>query len=170
MFGVNEPPKDAFVTQAVTSPFNVALISVEPEMNLPVEVSVNWKNAVQTYKVLKGEFEYSGGFTGRGQKFDVEGTIQLFNFENYATVIFSLSGKGNENARQLFDAGSGTLKEGKIDLARLDAGSFSEGPKPPVRVMGTLSKDKLLLSFEPLPPPAADGFEVRGSLEAIKTK
>lgn len=168
--GVIEPPKDAMTTQALTMPFAVALVPVEAEMPLVLDVSPNLKAAAQIYKVAKGKFEYSGGFAGRLARFDAEGTIGVFSFGNYATLVFNLSGKAAEKARKLSETASGTLIKGKINLARLDAGSFSEGPKPPVSVAGTLTNGKLVLTFEPLRTNVADGFEVRGRIDAVKIK
>ncbi len=164
-----EPPKDAMTTDALTTPFTLALVSIEEERTLPVEVSENWKSAMQIYKVLNGEFESSGGFAGRLKKFDAEGTIGVLSSGDYATFFFNLSGKGSDvRNMRLTDTASGEVKNGKIELARLDAGSFSEGPKPPVKVSGIMSSDKLVLSFEPLPTVVADGFQVGGRVEAVK--
>ncbi|MCA1623628.1 MAG: protease complex subunit PrcB family protein, partial [Acidobacteria bacterium] len=164
------PPKGAMLTQALTTPYKIALVPVEQEMNLPLEVSTNWKNAAQIYRVTKGEFESSGGFAGRIEKFDAEGTISVISFGDYATLTFNLTGKRTQNTRKLFETASGTLKEGKIELIQLNAGSFSEGPKPPLKAIGTLTKDKLSLIFESLPSRVADGFQVRGAIEAVKFK
>jgi len=164
------PPKDAMVTQALTTPYNVSLVSVEEEMPLPIEASANWINAAQNYKITSGEFEYSGGFAGEINKFNVEGTISVLGFGDYATIIFNLSGRGTQKARKLTETASGSIKAGKINLPRLDAGSFSEGPKPPLKVSGTLASDKLALTFEPLPTIIADGYEARGKIVAVKIK
>jgi len=164
------PPKGAMLTQALTTPYKVALVPVEREMDLPLEVSANWRNAAQTYRVTKGEFESSGGFAGRIEKFDAEGTIGVISFGNYATLLFNLSGKGNQNTRKLSETASGILTEGKIELTQFNAGSFSEGPKSPLKAIGTLTKDKLSLTFEPLPSRVADGFQVRGAIEAVKLR
>jgi len=167
---VVEPPKDAMTTDALTMPFQVALVPIEEEKSLPLEVSANWKNAVQTYKITSGEFESSGGFAGMLKKFSAEGTIGILSFGDYATFIFNLSGKGANKNMRLTDAASGVMKEGKINLARLDAGSFSEGPKPPLKVSGTLAGGKLSLMFKPLPTNIADGFQASGKIEAAKIK
>lgn len=164
------PPKDAMTTQALTMPYKVALIPIEEENALSLEVAANWQNAVQTYKITSSEFEYSGGFAGIQKKFEAEGTIKILSFGNYVTLIFNLSGKGAEKARKLNETASGTIKDGKIDLARLDAGSFSEMPRPPLKVSGTIANDKLNLTFEPLPTNVNDGFQVRGKIEAAKIK
>ncbi len=167
---VIEPPKDAMTTDALTMPFQVALVPVEEEKSLPLEVSANWKSAVQTYKITSGEFESSGGFAGTLKKFSAEGTIGVLSFGDYATLIFNLSGKGANKNMRLTETASGVMKEGKINLERLDAGSFSEGPKPPLKVSGTLSGGKLSLMFEPLPTKIADGFQASGKIEAVKIK
>ncbi|MDQ3747475.1 MAG: protease complex subunit PrcB family protein [Acidobacteriota bacterium] len=170
MVEVIEPPKDAMTTDALTMPFQVALVPIEEEKSLPLEVSANWKSAEQTYKITSGEFESSGGFAGMLKKFSAEGTIAILSFGNYATLIFNLSGKGANRNMQLTETASGVMKEGKITLARLDAGSFSEGPKPPLKVSGMLAGGKLSLIFEPLPTNVADGFQASGKIEAAKIK
>ena len=169
--GLIEPPKDAITTDALTTPFAVALVSMEAEETLPIEVSENWKKTMQTYRVVVGKFESSGGIAGRLRKFDAEGAIGVLNFGDYATLFFDLSGKGADaSGRRLTETASGALKNGKIELARLDAGSFSEGPKPPLKVSGILSNDKISLTFVSLPAVAADGFQTGGRLEGVKIK
>ncbi len=169
--GLIEPPKDAITTDALTTPFAVSLVSIEAEETLPVEVSENWKNPMQAFKVVSGEFESSGGFAGRLKKFNAEGTIGVLSFGDYATLFFNLSGKGADaSGMRLTETASGAMKNGTIDLARLDAGSFSENPKPPLKVSGMLSNDKISLTFEPLPATVADGFQTGGKLEAVKIK
>jgi len=164
------PPKGAMLAQALTTPYKVALIPAVPEKNLLLEVSTNWKNAAQTYRVTKGEFESSGGFAGRIEKFYAEGTISVIDFGNYATLIFILSGKEKQKTRKLSEIASGILNEGKIELNHLNAGSLSEAPRQPLKVIGTLTKDKLSLTFESLPTNMRDGFEIRGKIEAVKIK
>jgi len=167
---VVEPPKDAMTTDALTMPFKVALVSVPAENSLPLETSANWKNAMRTYKVISGEFESSGGFAGKLKRFDAEGTVGTLDFGNYTTLFFNLSGKNADKNMKLTEAATGVIKDNEVNLTRLDAGSFSEGPKSPLRVLGTISNDKLSLNFEPLPSNVADGFQVRGKLEASKIK
>ena len=170
MIDVVAPPKDAMTTDALTTPFKVALVSVEEENSLPLEVSLNWKSAIQTYRITSGEFEYSGGLAGMQKKFNAEGTTGVMRFGDYVTLIFNFWGKGADKDKKLTETASGVLKINKIDLARLDAGSFAENPKPPLKVSGTISNDKLSLTFEPLPTNVADGFQARGKIEAVKIK
>jgi PrcB C-terminal len=167
---VNNPPPGAMVTEALTMPYKVAIVPVEAENGLNLEVSNNWKNAARIFKLSSGEFESSGGIAGRLKKFAVEGTIDVWQFGDFITFDFNLSGKDANKNMQLTEIASGALSGGKINLARLDTGSFSEGPKPPLKVSGTISNGKLILTFEPLPTNAADGFQARGNLEAMLVK
>ncbi|HXH69184.1 MAG TPA: protease complex subunit PrcB family protein [Pyrinomonadaceae bacterium] len=164
------PPKDAMVTQVITTPFKVALVPLEENNYINLELSASWKNTVQTYRITSGTFEYSGGLAGTRKEFGVEGTIGVLSFGDNATLVFNLAGKGVEKTRKLSEATSGLIKDGKIDLARLDAGSFSENPKPSLKVSGTTANNKLLLVFESIPSRIADGFQARGKIEAVKAK
>ncbi|NJM52836.1 MAG: hypothetical protein HC846_05245 [Blastocatellia bacterium] len=94
----------------------------------------------------------------------------MLTFGEYTTILFNLKGKGAEAKRRLSEIASGTLKNGNIELMRLDAGSFVENPHPPFGVKGTLKDKNLSLNFESLPTTFADGFDGRGSLEAVKVK
>ena len=167
---VKEPPKDAITTDALTYPFQIALVPVEEEKPLDLAVSENWTKAMRIYKVSTGEFESSGGITGRLKRFAAEGTVGVLQMGDFVTLDFNLSSKGTESEMKLNEIASGVIRNGRIDLASLDAGSFSEGPKPPVKVTGTAAADKLELTFEPLPTRVADGFQVSGKLQAVRIK
>jgi hypothetical protein len=65
---------------------------------------------------------------------------------------------------------SGIINAGKTELARLDAGTFSEMPRPALKASGAAVDNKLSLTFEPHPTVVADGFSARGKLEAVKIK
>jgi len=167
---VVNPPPDAMTTQALTTPYQVAVIPIESEQSLNLEIAKDWKDAAQTFKLSSGEFESSGGIAGRRKKFMAEGTVDIWQFGDFATLTFNLSGKNADGNLRLTETASGIASGGKINLARLDAGSFSEGPKPPLKVSGTITGDKLSLIFEPLPAKVVDGFQVGGKLEALLIK
>ena len=167
---LNKPAKDAFVTQVITMPYKIALISIEKENSLQLQMSAEWKKAAGFYKVKSGEFESSGGFAGRGAKFNAQGTINVLIYGDFATLAFNLSGKKQEKSRRLFETATGTLKNGQIQIGRLDAGTFSAGPKPPLRVLGIQTKNKISLTFESLPPTASESFQLAGKIEAVKSK
>ncbi len=165
------PPADAMVTEALTMPFKVVLIPLEEEASLTLDLSENWTKEAQNYQVKSGAFSFSGGFAGRQFKFEPQGIVQILTTENYVTLILNLSGKGKASERKLNEIGSGSLKNGKIDLPRLEAGNFIDLPHPPLVVSGTISDEKISLTFEPGKRDyvVSDGYEGRGKLEAEKT-
>ena len=167
---VINPPKDALVTMALTNPFRVALVPLNENGSINLELAASWKNAMQIYRINSGAFEYSGGFAGIRKEFGVDGTIGVLSFGNNATLFFNLVGKDAEKTRKLSEAASGLIKDREIILPRLEAGSFSENPKPPLKVSGTILNNELSLGFEPLPSQISDGFQARGKIQAIKAK
>jgi hypothetical protein len=65
---------------------------------------------------------------------------------------------------------SGVDKSGNVQLTHLNAGTFADLPHPPLKVFGTATDAKLALTFESHPPIIADGYMLRGTLEAVKGK
>lgn len=169
-FKIIAPPKDAVVTQVITTPYQVAVVPVERENELPLDISGEWTKTPENYKLTSGEFETSGGITGRAQTFSAEGTVRVLRSGDYVTLVFNLSGKDAEKARKLNTVASGVIKDGKIELARVDAGTFAQSPRPPLKISGTIENDKLDLTFESLPPTASESFQLRGEIEALKLR
>lgn len=166
---VNSPPPDAIVTEALTMPFLVSQVPVGEEQSLKVDLSENWTTAAESYKVTGGEFEYSGGFVGKQVKFEPKGTIKVFRHGDYATLHFDLEAKDKENLKTV-DIASGKISGGDIKLPRLEAMSLIEQPHPPFVVSGTISDEKMSLSFGKGKRSFVvnDGFEGSGKLEAVK--
>lgn len=168
---IKSPGKDMMVTQVITTPFNVSLVPVEADRALQLDVvSANFSDKRQYFVVKKADFEFTGGIAGRRKQFTANGTISVLTFGEYITAWFDLKGIGTEEKRRLFAMASGTLKNGNIELARLDAGSFVDSPRPPYSVKGILKIKNLSLNFEPLPTNVSDGYEGKGSLEAEMAK
>lgn len=167
---IQAPRKDMMVTQVITRPFKVSLIPLDEDEALPLDPAPDFISKMRVFKLYKGDFEFSGGFAFKRKQFKATGTIRLITFGGDATFWFDLKGRGPEQKRRLFEMASGTLKNGKIELARLDPGSFSERPRPPFEVEGTLKSKGLSLSFEPLATNVADGFAGKGSLTAIRMR
>jgi hypothetical protein len=169
LIDLNEPRKDMMYAQMLTAPYKIAVVPVEEEKPLPLDATTTWANKMSIYRVSKGSFIYSGGFAFRERTFGAEGTIGVLTFGDLITVTFILNARGDKTM-MLVETISGSLKDGKIQLSRLDAGTFSENPKPPLNVSGTISDEKLSLRFEPNPTNVSDGFEARGTVEAMKIK
>jgi hypothetical protein len=167
---VIEPPKDAMTTDALTTPFTISLVPIEEGNSLPLEVSANWKNAMQTYTITSGEFNTSSESASRLKKFNAEGTIGVLIFGDYVTLIFNLSGKGTNKNRRLAETASGIVKANRIDLSRLGTGSFADNPQSRFNVSGTLGDNKLSLFFEPLRSNADGKSQTNGKIEAVKTR
>jgi hypothetical protein len=169
---VLSPPPDAIVTEALTMPYKVALVPIEEAASLILDLSENWTRAAREFQVKSGEISFSGGFAGRQYKFEPEGTIQVFTAETHVTFVLNLSGKGEASERKLNEIASGSLKDGKVNIGRLEAGSFIDHPHPPLVVSGTISAETLSLQFEPGKRDYVinDGFVGRGKLEAEKVK
>jgi hypothetical protein len=163
-----EPGKDMMVAQVLTAPYKIVVVPVAEENALPLEAAAAWTNKMAIYRLARGSnFSYSGGFAYRERKFDAEGEIGVLTFGELATVSFNLTAKGDKNL-MLSETASGTIKDGKFNLSRLDAGTFSEMPRPSLNVSGTIAEKKISLKFEPNPTQVADGFAARGSVEATK--
>jgi hypothetical protein len=169
LIDLSEPRKDMMYAQMLTAPYKIAVVPVEDEKPLPLDATTTWANKMNIYRVSKASFIYSGGFAFRERTFGAEGSIGVLTFGDLITMSFILNAKGDKTM-MLVETVSGSLKDGKIQLARLDAGTFSENPKPPLNVSGTISDEKMSLRFEPNPSNVSDGFQARGTIEAMKIK
>ena len=162
------PPKGAMTAQMITYPFQIASVPLAADQTLNLELGTEWTSQIQDYQVLKGEFEYAGGFAGQNKKFNFRGTIGVLTFGDHKTFVFNLNGKGADSNRQLFDTVSGFVRNSMLEIARLEPKNFAEFPHPPVKVTGTITDKKMMLDFESLSLTVADGYTGRGKLEAVK--
>lgn len=167
---IKNPPEDAIVTQALTSPYKVSVIPIDEENSLKVIASEEFQYQMKTYKVTASEFEFSGGFLGMHKKFQAEGIIKVMKSGNYITFAFNLWGKGKESNRKLFEMASGNLREDSANISRVEGGNFINKPHPPWNVSVKFSENKLLMEFRPGKRDyvVSDGYEGRGSLMAEK--
>lgn len=167
-FELNRPQPGDAVTQVITNPFQVVAVPLDESMKLLLNVPAEWKSLIQNYHVTKSEFESSGGFAGRMKKFSVRGNIGVMTHGDLVTYFFDLAGTSGDSSRKLIDTASGVVKEGKVEITKMDAGTLSETPRPPLKAFGTISKNKFSLMFESFPPTASDGYMTRGNLEAAQ--
>lgn len=165
-----EPAKDSLVATVITTPFKIAVVPVAEESPLRIEISENWTKKMTEFQLMRGSyFSYAGGLAFRERKFDAEGVINVLTYGNLITFTFNLTAKGDKNL-MLSETASGSINDGKVLLNRLDTGTFSEMPRPSLKVSGKISETKISLKFEPNPTNFSDGFEARGTIEAIKNK
>lgn len=161
------PGKEMMVTQEITTPFNVSVVPLVPLKDLLVDFA---NDKLQTFQVNKADFEFTGGIAGRRTQFKAGGTIKILTFGDYVSLWFDLKGKGIAQKRHLLTTASGVLKNGNFIIEIVAPGSFVEMPRTPFLAQGILKEKSLSLNFEPTPTNVADGYEGRGSLEAIKTR
>ncbi|MBA2621974.1 MAG: protease complex subunit PrcB family protein [Acidobacteria bacterium] len=164
------PPKDAIVTQVITTPYKIVSIDIKHEDGLNLDLSPDFTNGAKNYRLTSGNFESSGGFAGAKKKLAAQGTIRILNWGEYLTLVFDLMGKAGENRRRLSEIVSGALSDGKINLPRVQAADFIDRPHPFMMATGNLSKNKLSLLFVPGEKDFAvsDGYAGVGNLQAIK--
>lgn len=169
---VAAPPKGAMVTQVLTAPYAVMLVEIERGDSLNLDLSADFTRALKKYRVTGGEFEMSGGIAGIDKKFGASGTIGVMRFGEYATLAFDLTGKADESSRKLNEMASGAFDGEKINIARLEAGNFIDGPHPPLMASGILAKEKISLTFESGKSDytVRDGFTGSGIIEAAEIK
>ena len=163
------PPRDAMVIQVITTPFSVVGVPVIDQESLALDIGPAWSKGVRSFRVREGEFQMSGGITGRTEKFGIAGSLGLMREGNLATLIFNLQSREGERTRTLKDAASGLVQaDGSIAIARLGAGSFVDSPADALRsVVQFAGQEKnLSLTFESIPGIIADGFNGRGALKA----
>lgn len=167
---LRSPSKGDFVTQMLTQPYKVALISAEEERPVQFDFSADWKKYARNYGVVDSRFGYSGGIVGIKKNFNAAGTVSVWTYGNYTTVYFNLRGTRRNSALRLEDFASGNLIGNKISLSKLDAGSFVQTPRPPFEVSGTLNERRLSLKFNSLETRYLDGFTGEGNLRAFKVR
>lgn len=172
-FAETTPPKGAITSQALTAPFKVVSVALNEQASLKIETGEAWTRAMRPYRVKEGEFESSGGFAGRGEKFALGGELRIGRLGKLVSVVFMLKTTGDARARALQTIATGTTTDAhSFTVPRLEGGSLVEWPNGGLRATGRFNgnaADNLTLSFDPLPSIYSDGFNGTGKLEAIAT-
>lgn len=170
MIDLQSPPKGSMNTQIITQPYKVVLIPVGRDAALPLDSGATWANAMENYRVTSGNFEYAGGIAGKRTSFTANGGVSMWTYGDYVTIFLNLRGMGNQKERRLMEHASGTMKNGKLEFARLDAGNFIANPRPPFAVSGMISGKNLFLNFKSQKARVADGFTGSGKIGAVNVK
>jgi hypothetical protein len=165
------PPKDALVTEAITSPFKVISVPLSgQEAQLKLKPGRTWADAGTPFEVTKGEFTISGGFAGRTETFPLEGRVRVLRLGKLISLVFELRGQKPAKLRELNTIATGSIDAGgKVTLPQFDAGSLISPPPPPLSATGTISQDgkRLALVFQSIASEViADGYVGQGTLEA----
>lgn len=164
-----EPPKDAMLTMSLTNPFAVAKIEFREDEMLPIRVGESWTKDLKSYQITASDFVSSGGFIGRSQKIDLQGTINISQMDNFVTAELLISRKGAESGRQMKEFATGFVEpNGAITFEFMNTGNLIDVPSAPLKASGKLTENSLVLTFESLPTMVADGFEGSGKIEAKK--
>ena len=166
------PPKDALVTQAITSPFKIVSVPVGDEQPLSFEMEGEWKTMTRPYRVTKGTFTVSGGIMGSREDFRLEGEIGVMRQGKLATLTFDLKAAGETKTRSLRDVATAVVQpDGQFTITHMAAGTLVSPPPGALRATGKFadSENNLTLTFESLPSNVADGYQGEGSLEATAT-
>lgn len=165
---LREPPKGEMTAQVISQPFQVVQVPLLQNQSLSIEATPTWTNRLKMYRISKADFESSGGIDGRVRKFSVAGSIGVLSFGDIVTYHFDFSGAGNEPVLKLF--ASGVVKTENVQMTWVEPRIFGDMPLPPLKIFGTANDNKLSLTFESHPPIIADGFMLRGTLEAVRNK
>ncbi|HEX8073162.1 MAG TPA: protease complex subunit PrcB family protein [Pyrinomonadaceae bacterium] len=171
--GERTPPKGAMVTMALTAPFRVVAVAVEPDHALALELGATWQQRARPYRVTAGELTVYGGFAGMRENAKLAGTLGVMRAGALVTVTFDVESTGGRRARRMTDTASGTVADGgRVTLARLDSFALSGAIESPFRAQGTFADDEqvLTLNFQTVPSPRiSDNYEARGQLTANAT-
>jgi len=164
------PPKGAMTSQALTAPFKVVSIPVNDEESPALQLGEAWHSVSRLYRVKEGSFTSSGGITGRGEQFKLEGDLRVARLGKLMTIAFELKGAGGNRPRDLSATATGLAKDdGGFSIARLAAGTLVAPPNGGLQATGQLTEngERLSLKFTPLPSRASDSFSGTGTLEAF---
>jgi protease stability complex PrcB-like protein len=161
------PAKDAMTAQVITTPFKV--VSFAPNGSTAVELSVDetFRHRGELYRVGSGNFNLSGGFTGKTESFQLNGKLQLTRLGNLVTIGFALVSSGSERERSLRGSATGFIKDGQIVINRLSHGSLIDPPGGELHVTGRfLEKNRLSLQLATQPLNVPESYGGGGTLEA----
>ncbi len=171
--GEQAPPKGAMTTMALSAPFCIVALPVEPNDALDLTLAATWQQRQRPYRITAGTIKVSGGFAGISEEAQLAGTLRVMRAGDLATFTFDVQSTGGQRARRMADTATGTVDAaGNVTLTRCDAFALSGATESPFRATGQFIKDEqnLTLSFETIPAPhVADNFGATGKLSATAT-
>ncbi len=161
------PPEDAMVTEALTTPYSVAVVPVEEEESLVVKVPALWEEGAENYPILSGFFSVSGGFVATEQTFVVTGSVKVMRHGDLVTFL-SIIAASTDQRRELTETVSAVKSDAVWIADRMEAGNFLERPHPPLRIKATFEGNWLKMAFEPGKRDYVvnDGYTAKGEIAA----
>jgi hypothetical protein len=164
-----KPGKGMMVTQMITAPFKIVALEITSSSRVPLSFDDAWRQTARSYRVIKGTFTYSGGFTGTGKTFELKGTVLVMREGKLATLAFELFSSDPAHKHSLTDSACTVVgDDGRIMIGRMGAGSLVPPPNGGLQASGLFSAQgkNLLLEFSPRATQIAESYGGRGSIEA----
>lgn len=161
------PDKGAMTTQVITSPFK--LVSFAPEGSTAVELTIGeiFPQRAQLYRISRGTFRRSGGFTGRTESFQLKGKLQVTRLGDLITIAFAILSSGGQRESSLRDSATGFMQDGKIVINELSHGSLLDPPSGDLQISGKfLDKNQLTLELSSKPLNVPESYGGGGSILA----
>jgi protease stability complex PrcB-like protein len=161
------PDKGAMVSQVITSPFK--LVSLEPKGTTAVPLASGdiFQQRSHLYRISRGNFNMSGGFSNRKESFQLNGKLQVTRLGDLITIGFAMVSSGGERERSLRTSATGMIKEGRIMINRMSYGSLIDPPSGELQVSGRFSEGNgLTLDFVSKPLNIPESYGGGGSILA----
>ena len=165
--GEKAPPKGAMTTQVITSPFKLVSFATEGSTAVELSVGETFHQRAQLYRISSGSFNFSGGFTGNSESFQLSGKLQVTRLGDLVTIGFALVSSGSPSERTLRSSATGVIKDGAISIERMTHGSLVGPPSGELKVSGKfLEKNRLSLQLASQPIYVPESYAGFGAIEA----
>jgi PrcB C-terminal len=161
------PPKDAIVTQMITSPFK--LVSMPTNGTSPVELSLDarFNHRAQLYRISNGSFTVSGGFAGGTEQFKLAGKLQVMRLAGVVSIGFAIVSEGAPREHSLRDFATGVVSGDSVAITRLSRGTLIDSPSGDLTIHAKFAeKNRLLIDLTTGPVIVPDGYSGKGTIEA----
>lgn len=163
------PAREDIVQMVLTAPFKVVELPIPEDKPLSLILDESWRHTAVRYQVTSGELVIKSASSNSKEQLDLDGMIELMQFESLATVVFDLEGMGQATPRSLQGVATGVkTAEGRIAIDRYDSSAESANVSLPLKVIAELGSDgkQISLSFDSDQVENGDRIEVTGKLKA----
>ena len=161
------PPKDAIVSQMITSPFK--LVSMPTNGTPPVQLSLDerFNQRAQLYRLSSGSFTVSGGFAGRTEQYKLVGKLQVMRLAGVVSIGCAIVSEGASREHSLRDFATGVASGDSVAISKLSRGTLVDSPSGDLTVSAKFAeKNRLLIDLTTGPVTVPDGYSGKGMLEA----